>query len=182
MVEMLADADFEIIGANTRQPSRPSNLANVYIIDLNALDDTLGEKYLNQAARNGPLLLAGAESSANPSRYAHPSRSYALSLEASMASLADMIHAVAGDRDPSSGTPAEQLSSDEPRPISATLSRREVQVLRKIAQGLTHAQVARRLGISRHTVDSYMNRIRMKLGPGNKAELTRAAVLAGLVV
>jgi DNA-binding NarL/FixJ family response regulator len=56
------------------------------------------------------------------------------------------------------------------------LSERECQVLRGIAQGLTHGQVARRLGISRHTVDTYVKRIRAKLCVGNKAELTRVAL------
>jgi DNA-binding NarL/FixJ family response regulator len=60
------------------------------------------------------------------------------------------------------------------------LSRREEQVLRQISWGLTHDQVARRLGISRHTVDTYVKRIRSKLGVGNKAELTRAAMLGQL--
>ncbi|MFC7585743.1 response regulator transcription factor [Nonomuraea antimicrobica] len=50
-------------------------------------------------------------------------------------------------------------------------------MLRRISQGLTHGQIATRLGISRHTVDTYVKRIRAKLGAGNKAELTRAALL-----
>ncbi|MFD6247053.1 helix-turn-helix transcriptional regulator, partial [Streptomyces roseolus] len=56
------------------------------------------------------------------------------------------------------------------------LSARERQVLHMLAQGLTHDQTARRLGISRHTVDTYVKRVRGKLGLGNKAELVRAAM------
>jgi DNA-binding NarL/FixJ family response regulator len=59
------------------------------------------------------------------------------------------------------------------------LSARERQVLRQIAQGLTHGQIARVLGISQHTVDTYVKRIRSKLDLGNKAELTRAALFGG---
>jgi DNA-binding NarL/FixJ family response regulator len=59
----------------------------------------------------------------------------------------------------------------------AALSEREKQVLHYIASGYTHGQAARRLGISPHTVDTYVKRIRAKLAVGNKAELTRAAVL-----
>lgn len=66
------------------------------------------------------------------------------------------------------------LAGQEP---ASQLSKRETEVLRHISNGLTHDQVARRLGISRHTVDTYVKRIRTKLGVGNKAELTRAAVL-----
>lgn len=64
--------------------------------------------------------------------------------------------------------------------LSAVLSRREEQVLRQISGGLTHSQVARRLGISQHTVDTYVKRIRAKLQLGNKAELTRAAFMGAL--
>lgn len=56
------------------------------------------------------------------------------------------------------------------------LSKREQQVLGFIGDGLTHAQVARRLGLSQHTVDTYVKRIRRKLRVGNKAELARAAL------
>jgi DNA-binding NarL/FixJ family response regulator len=62
------------------------------------------------------------------------------------------------------------------------LSEREEQVLRQISRGLTHGQIATRLGISPHTVDTYVKRIRAKLGVGNKAELTRAALLGRLAV
>ncbi|MEV0680196.1 response regulator transcription factor [Actinosynnema sp. NPDC050436] len=57
------------------------------------------------------------------------------------------------------------------------LSQRERQVLDHIARGFTHFQVANRLGISRHTVDTYVKRIRTKLCLGNKAQLARAALL-----
>ena len=56
------------------------------------------------------------------------------------------------------------------------LSPREQQVLRFIASGMTHRQVARRIGISPHTVDTYVKRVRSKFGIGNKAELTRVAL------
>jgi len=55
------------------------------------------------------------------------------------------------------------------------VSAREYEVLSLIAAGLTHAQAARRLGISHHTVDTYVKRLRVRLGPGNKAHLVRMA-------
>jgi two-component system nitrate/nitrite response regulator NarL len=55
------------------------------------------------------------------------------------------------------------------------LSHREEEALDLIARGLTHAQAATRMGVSRTTVDTYVERIRAKLHVGNKAELTRAA-------
>jgi DNA-binding NarL/FixJ family response regulator len=65
-------------------------------------------------------------------------------------------------------------------PDRAALSPRESQVLVQIARGRTHGQTARLLGISQHTVDTYVKRIRSKLALGNKADLTRAAVLHDL--
>ena len=63
----------------------------------------------------------------------------------------------------------------EPEPMPQ-LSVRERQVLGYIASGLTHGQTATRMRLTKATVDTYVERIRRKLGAGNKADLTRAAV------
>jgi two-component system, NarL family, nitrate/nitrite response regulator NarL len=60
--------------------------------------------------------------------------------------------------------------------LASRLSPREEQTLRYVAQGFTHSQIATRLGVSTTTVDTYIQRIRTKLGVGNKAQLTLAAV------
>lgn len=65
----------------------------------------------------------------------------------------------------------------EAQPATAPeLSAREAEALGWIARGFTHAQTAQRMGISSSTVDSYVERIRRKLGLGNKAELTAKAI------
>jgi two-component system nitrate/nitrite response regulator NarL len=74
--------------------------------------------------------------------------------------LADILHAGL------SAPPAAQ-------PV---LSAREEQALSLIADGLTHAQVAIRMNVSKTTVETYVERIRAKLQVGNKAELARAAL------
>lgn len=58
---------------------------------------------------------------------------------------------------------------------AVTLSPREEEVLHYLASGFTHDQVARRIGVSRHTVDTYVKRLRAKLDVGNKAQLVTAA-------
>lgn len=63
---------------------------------------------------------------------------------------------------------------------SASLSQREEQVLHLISRGMTHHQTATSLGISPHTVDTYVKRIRAKLRLGNKAELARVAILRSM--
>ncbi|HEX5501606.1 MAG TPA: AAA family ATPase [Thermomicrobiales bacterium] len=58
----------------------------------------------------------------------------------------------------------------------AGLTAREVAVLRLVAEGLTDAQVAERLFLSRHTVSTHLRAIYGKLGVENRAAATRFAV------
>jgi DNA-binding CsgD family transcriptional regulator len=78
---------------------------------------------------------------------------------------------------PAVGSVVRDCPDDHGDTRAEVLSPREIEVLRYIASGLTHTQIATRLGISRHTVDTYVKRARSKLQLGNKAELTRAAIL-----
>lgn len=84
--------------------------------------------------------------------------------------LADVLrsHLAAGGEE-ASPSPGSEVAA-------GGLSPREDEVLSCIAQGFTHAQTARRLGISTATVDTYVERIRAKMHVGNKAELTRLAL------
>ncbi|GAB2943589.1 response regulator transcription factor [Micromonospora polyrhachis] len=61
------------------------------------------------------------------------------------------------------------------------LAPREIETLRWIASGLTHAQIATRMGLSQATVNTYAKRIRAKLNVSNKADLTRMAIELGHV-
>lgn len=80
-------------------------------------------------------------------------------------------------RDAASGAPGVEHRSTR-NPLG--LSQRETLVLTLVGEGYTNDQIARRIGISKHTVDTYLRRIRSKLNLGNKAQLARAAVhLAG---
>lgn len=49
------------------------------------------------------------------------------------------------------------------------LSPREFQIVLHIIDGLSQQEIARRIGCSRHTVDSHVRRIFRKLGVGNRA-------------
>ena len=62
-----------------------------------------------------------------------------------------------------------------------SLTGRERQTLTWLAQGFTHAQIARRMSISVATVDTHVKRLRRKLRAGNKAQLTIRAIEMGLV-
>lgn len=63
---------------------------------------------------------------------------------------------------------------------ASRLTRRETESLGHIADGLTHAQAAGRMGVTVSTVNTYICRVRDKLGVGNKADLTRRAIELGL--
>ncbi|MGP4092856.1 response regulator transcription factor [Streptomyces sp. KR55] len=60
------------------------------------------------------------------------------------------------------------------------LAPRERETLRHIAGGRTYLQTARHMGLSKHTVDAYLRRIRAKLNINSTAELTRLAISLGL--
>ncbi|MEU6201627.1 response regulator transcription factor [Streptomyces sp. NPDC047061] len=66
-------------------------------------------------------------------------------------------------------------------PVAPPLTQREREALRLLALGLTHGQIARRMGLAEVTVSTYVKRIRGKLGAGNKAELARKAIEMGLL-
>jgi DNA-binding CsgD family transcriptional regulator len=64
---------------------------------------------------------------------------------------------------------------------ASKLTRREVQVLARLADGHTNAAIATHLAISAHTVAHHVGRILSKLGARNRAEAIRVALDAGLV-
>jgi two-component system response regulator NreC len=61
------------------------------------------------------------------------------------------------------------------------LSRREREVLGRVAQGFTNAQVAGQLGLSVKSVETYRARLLEKLGLRTRAELVRFAVGSGVL-
>lgn len=62
----------------------------------------------------------------------------------------------------------------------AALSFRELQVVRAVAEGLTRAETAERLGIAATTVSAYKGRAKEKIGVATDADLVRYAVDRGL--
>ena len=51
------------------------------------------------------------------------------------------------------------------------LSKREVEVVQCVAEGLTNGEIGQRLGLSRHTIKNYLLRIFDRLGVSNRTEL-----------
>ncbi|HEX6262313.1 MAG TPA: response regulator transcription factor [Actinomycetota bacterium] len=67
------------------------------------------------------------------------------------------------------------------RPQESPLSRREVEILQKVAYGATTKEVATQLGISPHTVKTHLERIFEKLGANDRAQAVAIAIRQGLV-
>lgn len=61
------------------------------------------------------------------------------------------------------------------------LSQREMQVLLKVAQGLSNAEIADRLCISEGTVKTYRHRIQTKLGIKKNVDLIKFCIKQGLI-
>ncbi|MCC0100174.1 helix-turn-helix transcriptional regulator [Streptomyces flavotricini] len=64
---------------------------------------------------------------------------------------------------------------------SPALTGRERQVLCMLSSGDTVSSIARQLGLSPHTVDTYLRRLRTKTGTANRTQLTVFAVRNGYV-
>lgn len=61
------------------------------------------------------------------------------------------------------------------------LTNREIQVLNLLATGNIKGEIARKLDVSKNTVSNHRNNILKKLNLRNNAELTRFAILNGLI-
>jgi DNA-binding CsgD family transcriptional regulator len=111
------------------------------------------------------------------SRRLGPERSAALRLAGVARDLDD---AAAWTRDELASTLRElRRQADDARP--AGLSRREIDVLKLVAEGRTTSEIAARLFISAKTADHHIQHIYTKIGVSNRAAATRWAVRHELV-
>lgn len=194
LVRILSDAGIRVLGAKHSLDEQISWLADAVIVDPDIFgcvgertpdnDDNLSVvcSCISDWARSAAVLVLCAQSCPDPDPFLAAGASAVVSKQEPSPVLVQTIHDItAAPRQPHwealrDRHPTDVLPDRAP-PSSAALSEREEQVLRQISTGLTHSQIATRLGISSHTVDTYVKRIRAKLGAGNKAELTRAALL-----
>src|SRR5258708_5522165 len=70
----------------------------------------------------------------------------------------------------------EALAMGQPQPIKGAnganlLTKREDELVRLVAEGLTNREISRQLGLTEHTVRNYLFRIFNKLGTSNRLEL-----------
>lgn len=177
LVQTLTDAGIVIVSSRTAPQEEPSWLADIILVDVDALSppDSLG--HITDAAKSTAVLVLDNEAASNGAAYLRAGASGVVSKREPGDRIVDAVRAVTSGCLYCPGEPQTPASAEHPDLPGYHLSEREKQVLRQISRGLTHGQIATRLGISPHTVDTYVKRIRAKLGVGNKAELTRAALL-----
>lgn len=75
--------------------------------------------------------------------------------------------------------PERSLAGASP-PDRCHLTAREIEVLRLVALGLTNAEIAARLFLSRRTIDQHLSSIYNRLGVSSRAAATRLAILNDL--
>jgi DNA-binding NarL/FixJ family response regulator len=180
--QILKSAGIAVVSARTAPAEEPSWLADVAVLDADALPPPPdGLQYIAETARTTTVLVLRSDWSLSAEEYLRAGATGVINKRETGENLVAALRAVTTGTqvvpDGHAAVPPPAESSDQP---GLNLSEREEQVLSQISHGLTHGQIATRLGISPHTVDTYVKRIRAKLGAGNKAELTRVALLGRL--
>jgi DNA-binding NarL/FixJ family response regulator len=182
LVDTVSKAGIRVVGTRTSADDELSWLADAALIDVDSLAPRGDLTHITEAARSTAVLVLDNEVAPDFDQYLRAGASGVITKRASPVRIVQAIHAVTRG---ATASPDACVEPPRPEPSPTTdsgeqtccrLSGRELQVLRQISRGLTHGQIATRLGISRHTVDTYVKRIRAKLGVGNKAELTRVAL------
>jgi DNA-binding NarL/FixJ family response regulator len=177
LVQILSDAGITVVATRTSSTEELSWLADAAVFDADALprEDELG--YVTEVARSTPVLVLIDRWSLPADEYIRAGANGVIRRGDSVEHLVEALRTVTIGAQVVPKGEAAPPSTERTEPLGPNLSEREEQVLSQISHGLTHGQIATRLGISPHTVDTYVKRIRAKLGAGNKAELTRAALL-----
>ena len=180
LVRTLNEAGIKIVSVRTCPQEEPSWLADVVLIDVDALPPAEVLAHIGRTARCTPVLVLDNQPADQCGGYLRAGAAGVVSKRETAERILDAVRAVTSGIavGPAEGGRAPIVEHAEAP--AGHLSDREEQVLQQISRGLTHGQIATRLGISPHTVDTYVKRIRAKLGVGNKAELTRAALLGRL--
>jgi len=66
-------------------------------------------------------------------------------------------------------------------PVGSKLTRREVEILELLAEGLTNKEIAQRFSVSPRTVDTHVERVLSKLNATTRTRAVAAAIRAGIV-
>ncbi|MGQ4490819.1 LuxR C-terminal-related transcriptional regulator [Streptomyces sp. 372A] len=177
LAQSLRNSGIQVVATRSSLEEEPFWLADALVVDAEALPGD-GPRHVSAMAQNATVLVVNQQMPEEAEAYLSAGAVTVVARREPAERIAGAIRSVIGGpgrRPEPVARAARESAPGGPRDLK--LSGREEQVLRHISLGMTHSQVATRLGISSHTVDTYVKRIRAKLGAGNKAELTRAAML-----
>lgn len=181
--------EFEIVGEAASEEDGLRLVKNLKpdlaIVDI-SLQSGDGLSLLGQIKCQSPqtrtLVVSGFQESVYAERCLRAGASGYLNKQESNHNLVDAVRTVLAGRRYISQWLAERLVSQsldgnaqETDPIER-LTTRELEVFRKIGEGMTSGMIAESLIVSKHTVDTHRENIKRKLGLQNAVELTRAAV------
>jgi DNA-binding NarL/FixJ family response regulator len=175
LAQLLPRDGIEIVGMRTVPYEDLAFTADIYLMDACALQllGGAGVQYVSRVAEVSQVIIITPTREFGIQTYLDAGAVGSISKDESVGAL---VRAIRDTARPTLQSVFPGIKAN-PKLDVTSLSGRESQVLQFIACGYTHDQIARRLGISPHTVNTYVKRIRAKLTVGNKAELTRAAVL-----
>ncbi|MGE0211369.1 MAG: response regulator [Parvibaculaceae bacterium] len=183
-----AETDLEVVGAacdaRTALLLLASSAPQVIIVDV-SLPETNGVSLIRQLRDTAPLLLTLALTVHEEAAYAHQAlqagaRGYVLKRSAAE-ELVRAIRAVLGGGIYIDPTMAARMLSKPGQSLSpkVTLSDRETEVLKLVAQGFSNKEIAARISISVKSVETYRARATEKLGLRTRAALVRYGTLEG---
>lgn len=177
LVQTLTEAGINVVAVRTSLEQEPSSLADAVLIDVDSLSPPGDLMHITETAKCTAVLVLNNETATDVATYLRAGAAGVIGKSDSAEQLISTVRAVTAGAIVAPGDPPAVSASVRAGSPAQYLSEREQQVLHQISRGLTHSQIATRLGISPHTVDTYVKRIRAKLGVSNKAELIHAALL-----
>jgi len=149
-----------------------------------ALDDTLESLF-----SSGPVfvLLTARDDAATYLGSAHSGLRGILPLDSAPGEILAALHAaseglIALHPDLLASLPVSDLAPSVPAGESSSLTPREIQVLRLLAEGLANKNIAWKLGISEHTVKFHITSIFAKLNVSSRAEAVASGIRRGLIL
>lgn len=158
--------------------------ADVILMDLRMRDlDGVGatQRILAETPRTRVVVLTTYETDADILRAVEAGASGYLLKDASRADLANAIRAAARGETVLAPSVAGRLVNQVRRPVSHSLSGREVEVLALVAKGLTNADIGRTLHISEATVKTHLLRTFGKLDVSDRTAAVTTAMALGLL-
>jgi DNA-binding NarL/FixJ family response regulator len=183
-----AEPDLTVVGeagSGEEAVTRAQAVApDVILMDLRMRDlDGVGatERILAENPRMKVVVLTTYETDADILRAVEAGAAGYLLKDASRADLANAIRAANRGDTVLAPSVASRLVNRVRRPMTQTLSAREVEVLALVAKGLTNADIGRRLHISEATVKTHLLRTFGKLDVSDRTAAVTTAMSLGLL-